>query len=1081
MRLQRSARVWWAIAGSLLVLAIIALPRFTTSAATATGKPTPVIPSPSATNPVLRLRMGAFDPLGVPSSSSRITSSKLALWLVQFPGPIQDAWYDAMLKAGLRVVFYIPDYAYLVWGSGDAVQGLRHVAPVRWIALYGSAYVLHPSLQHLTETAPVRVTVQVLEAPETVSTIQLLQDRAIREIRPPVSARGLVRLSIEILSDKLESLATLSGVVNIEPLLHPQRLDEVQSQILAGQLSVDGTQPAGPGYLHWLTATVGFPSTTSAYPIVDITDDGIDDGDAVPQHPDFYELGQTTRSDRLIYNVNWTNDPAADGGGGHGNLNAAIVGGYNARTGFPFEDAAGYNYGLGINPFGPIAGSKVFGNKSGWAFPAYETLVGNSYMLGARIISNSWGDDRSGGEYWVDDQIYDALVRDADDATPGEQPVTIVFAAGNTGTQGAGTISSPGNAKNVITVGASESYRPTRTDGCGIGPSGANDVNDIASFSGRGPTADGRTKPELVAPGTHIQGAATQSSTYSGAYICDPYYPEEQRLYAASSGTSHATPAVAGAASLLHRFYETRLDDAPPSPAMVKAYLVNTARYLDGVGSGDTLPSNSQGYGLVDLERAFDEIPRIVRDQTVVLHATDESYVMKGWIAETTSPFRVTLGWTDPPGATVGAAYVNDLDLLVEVDGQMYRGNVFSGATSTAGGNADPRNNVESVFLPAGVQGSFVITVTATNLAGDGVPGNGDPTDQDFALVCYNCTREPFAVAVSPSTQEICQPDPALYTVTVSASSGFDQAITLSATDYPSGMVADFAPSTMVTGETSHLTVAQTENAGAGSYLFRITADTPMHTQSTTVGLDLFAASPVSPALVAPADGAANVPPLPTLSWEQVPGAASYLFELATDAGFGAPVVTGTTRAISHTLTHALESDAAFYWRVSAQNPCGLSAPSSVYTFRTAPPVTPTSPVSIAFVSPLYSVTPAASSAPVSVTVEPSPTETVTVDYTTLDGSAVAGVHYLTKTGTLTFPPESTVGHFLVSVLSTPRTTMLTLTLQLREPQGADLGIPERAILQLPPSLYRLYLPLSLKGSQQTSNILNAAYTPIHQ
>jgi hypothetical protein len=55
---------------------------------------------------------------------------------------------------------------------------------------------------------------------------------------------------------------------------------------------------------------------------------------------------------------------------------------------------------------------------------------------------------------------------------------------------------------------------------------------------------------------------------------------------------------------------------------------------------------------------------------------------------------------------------------------------------------ADPRNNVESVFLPAGTSGSFTITVRAANIAGDGVPGNADTTDQDFALIIYNGTQQ---------------------------------------------------------------------------------------------------------------------------------------------------------------------------------------------------------------------------------------------------------------------------------------------------------------------------------------------------
>ena len=98
----------------------------------------------------------------------------------------------------------------------------------------------------------------------------------------------------------------------------------------------------------------------------------------------------------------------------------------------------------------------------------------------------------------------------------------------------------------------------------------------------------------------------------------------------------------------------------------------------------------------------------------------------------------MTLAWTDAPGSTTGNSYVNNLDLEVTVNGVTYKGNVFSGANSIIGGAADARNNVESVFLPAGTSGSYTVRVVATNLAGDGVPGSGTTTDQDYALVIYN-------------------------------------------------------------------------------------------------------------------------------------------------------------------------------------------------------------------------------------------------------------------------------------------------------------------------------------------------------
>ncbi len=705
---------------------------------------------PSApTDPPLpiHLRWGSFDPLegepGLPDRLRRIAAAgdRPGLHLVQFPGPIQNEWYDAMLQAGLSVVTYIPDYAYLVWGDGAAVEALRSRSPVRWSGLYHPAYALHPALADPAELpAEVPVIVQVYDHPGADETVRAILERALDVFRPPYSVLVYRNLGVRVPTELLPWLAALPDVVNVEPYVPPQLLDEVQCQIVAGNLNPAGTQPSGPGYLAWLQS-LGFSTNPSDYPIVDITDDGIDDGDDTPTHSDFYMLGSTSNPDRLVYNYNWTSDPLADSGGGHGNINASIAVGYNDRTGFPYEDGNGYNYGLGINPFGRVAGSKVFNNAGDWDTSASNTsLINNTYLRGGRISSNSWGCiyPYCPGDYNADSQEYDALVRDARPAVTGNQEIIIVFAAGNDGRYGSNTVSAPGTAKNVITVGAAENYRPGWSDGC-VDSSGADNAQDIISFSGRGPTDDGRVKPDIVAPGTHILGAASQSPNYNGEGVCRMYWPYGQTLYAASSGTSHSTPAVAGAASLVYYWYQNRFG-SPPSPAMVKALLINSARYLTGTLAGGNLPSNTQGYGEVHLGRAFDNTPRILVDQSHIFGSTGQAYQLSGAVADTSKPFRVTLAWTDAPGPTTGNAYVNNLDLAVTVGGQPYRGNVFSGGTSVTGGSADPRNNVESVFLPAGLSGPFTVVITATNIAGNGVPGNTDSTDQDFALVVYNGT-----------------------------------------------------------------------------------------------------------------------------------------------------------------------------------------------------------------------------------------------------------------------------------------------------------------------------------------------------
>src|SRR5262249_33887069 len=82
--------------------------------------------------------------------------------------------------------------------------------------------------------------------------------------------------------------------------------------------------------------------------------------------------------------------------------------------------------------------------------------------------------------------------------------------------------------------------------------------------------------------------------------------------------------------------------------------------------------------------------------------------------------------------------------------------NNFVSAFSIAGGTADTRNNVESVILPAGTTGPITIRVIATNIAGDGVPGNSEPLDQDYALIVYNVGAVVVDSAASAVTAENC-------------------------------------------------------------------------------------------------------------------------------------------------------------------------------------------------------------------------------------------------------------------------------------------------------------------------------------
>ena len=658
------------------------------------------------------------------------TAPSAGLYIVQFIGPIQDEWLAALRGTGSEIVTYIPINAYVVKANASAARRLPRLLTrnsfVQFLGDYEPAFRLSPRLRAIAampddaiRAQEIDVTIQVIDGPSADATINTIISRS-AAFEGDHRVLNYRNLRLRVAPSRLAELARMDGVFAIEERTQRRRLDEAQGQILAGSLS--GNVPTGPGYLSFL-ASKGFTSSQFGSFAVDVVDDCF----SLTGHPDL-------PSARIAFQNNPTAQTGAQGG--HGFLNSNIVGGFNNGAGAAAEDANGFNYGLGISPFARVGVTAIFG--SGASTPtAWENAA---YGQSARVSSNSWGFTNV-FTYDTNAQEYDRIVRDAQTGTAGLQQMIVVFAAGNDGS-GANTVGSPGTAKNVITAGASENVRQTGADGCGIANSGADSANDIIGFSSRGPVnsagGDGRKKPDIMAPGTHVEAGVPQSN-YDGSSVCDKFFPAGQTLYGWSSGTSHSTPAIAGTAALVYQDFLNK-GLAAPSPAMVKAVLMNSAAYMTGVGANDTLPSNNQGMGRVDLSRAFDGTSKVIVDQTTVLGATGQTSQVTGSVSATSQPFRVTLAWTDAPGPTTGAPFVNNLDLQVTVGGQTFKGNVFSGANSVTGGVADTRNNVESVFIPAGVSGAFTVTVVATNIAGDGVPGNADTTDQDFALVIYNGT-----------------------------------------------------------------------------------------------------------------------------------------------------------------------------------------------------------------------------------------------------------------------------------------------------------------------------------------------------
>ncbi|MCK6447729.1 MAG: S8 family serine peptidase [Planctomycetes bacterium] len=787
-------------------------------------------------------------PADLRAPAQAASGAERRLRLVQFQGPVRDAWLAGVEATGARVVSYVPNNAYVVKtdaSSDAAVLALAQQSQVLSVSSYEPAFKLRQELRPPTivDSQFYDVIVQVIADADGPSMVNELFQRSVAVLDEPSQVLNYLNVGLRMDGANVLDVARDPRVFAIEPKLEARKFDEAQGQIMAANLNAAGTQPSGPGYLAWLQSK-GFPGQNPFPFVVDVTDDGVDRGSTTDVNVEFKVNGAAAGASRVAFNNNYSGDALADGRAGHGNINASIIGGYNDTAGTAFEDASGYQYGLGIAPWVQLGNSKVFSNAGAGVFNQPTlTRMANAYNGGARISSNSWG-YTSGTTYNADTQAHDTAVRDAVSGTAGNQELAIVFAAGNDGSA-ASTIHPPGTGKNVFTVGASENFRQTGTDGCAIGNTGADNAKDIISFSGRGPTSDTRKKPDIMAPGTHIEGAASRATGYDGTGVCNQYWPTGQTLYAWSSGTSHSTPAISGACALVRQYF-TNNGLAAPSPAMLKAYLISDCTHMTGVGANDTLPSNNQGYGLVNLGKSFDTASRVMVDQTQVIGATGGTYTASGTIVNSALPFRVTLAWTDVPGPTTGNAYVNNLDLEVTVNGTLYRGNVFSLGGSTTGGTADIRNNVEAVYLPAGTTGSWSITVRGTNIAGDGVPGNADTTDQDFALVVYNGSSSAptpdFTLAATPASQTVTAGGSTTFTVSNSALNGFASNITLSATPAISGVSYSFSPNPMAPNGSSTLTVTTTAGATTGTQTLTITGNGGSLTRTTNVSLTINAA-----------------------------------------------------------------------------------------------------------------------------------------------------------------------------------------------------------------------------------------------
>lgn len=584
-------------------------------------------------------------------------------------------------------------------------------------------------------------------------------------------------------------------------------------------------------------------------------------------------------------------------------------------------------------------------------FQDFEGTLAQAYAGGAHVHSDSWGSSTS-GQYTGDDANVDRATRKAEN-------LLVVIAAGND-QAGAMATGSPANSKNGVTVAA-------------LGHAG--DLNQ-ASFSNDGPTADGRMKPDVAAPGTSTISALNSTDPITTTILAPQM--------TADSGTSMATPVVAGNAVLLREYFVDGFyprgfkntggstdvifvdgfEQAPPRPAgtdsavdaynptgaVMKAVLLNSTVQTT---SPATFPNTGTGWGRpwLDNNLWFKDTLQNGDDsrRMRVFERTNNAGLKTGEINEYTianiAPgieFRATLTWFDPP-AVAGAAstLINNLDLeVVDPNGQVYLGNHFSGNVSTTGGTADAKDTVEQVRFTAPIAGSYTIRVKATDVPGTGELG----TDQQgYGLAVSGSFGLPDTAALAaPTAVSIAGNGTGGISVGATAS-GSAQSYQLYRADGTCAAAATGDFHLVANGATLPLTDDHTQ--GGYSYAYKVRGvQNDVEGEASAcidvVSLDDCTLQPTFDRQSVAAD-ASNATCSVDLTWSAAtancPAASTvtYKLERDTDPYFGNP------QTLAAALTAATYSDATvtngtpYFYRVTATDGAGNSTPASVATNAT--------------------------------------------------------------------------------------------------------------------------------------------------
>ncbi|HMN27404.1 MAG TPA: S8 family serine peptidase, partial [Caldilineaceae bacterium] len=362
-------------------------------------------------------------------------------------------------------------------------------------------------------------------------------------------------------------------------------------------------------------------------------------------------------------------------------------------------------------------------------------FLAKGYNEGARISTNSWGVNDAGA--------YGQLSSLIDDYIWQHKDYLVLYAAGNAGPE-AQTIGSPGTAKNVLTVGASENNRPDQ---------GAlsDNPDTMTDFSSRGPTADGRIKPEVVAPGSYILSVKAAQAPLSSFW--EPFNDD----YAFMGGTSMATPLTAGGAAVTREWLNKTRNIPNPSGALQKAVLINGAAQLPGA----TTISMASGFGRGDLKNTLNANYAILDDHLQGLQTGQSvTYTLEvvatqaGMILQTTGSLpdtntvqaaAATMQLAQQPAVSANSASTEATELTVEALPAYQTGQAASPIATTSG---EDKTALAPLAGRVQLQSTAPVTATVSSsfqpghpLSGEsgqtylqGMVGGGDFEEPDWSL-----------------------------------------------------------------------------------------------------------------------------------------------------------------------------------------------------------------------------------------------------------------------------------------------------------------------------------------------------------